>query len=138
MVLGSHQLKIGGISCLSGIVAHVDHDLFLGCHCHTQGLPCIQAAKSPACILGTDGIMYGDRSPQTGILQDGFRRGQFLFQKLPVRMVFPADRIHGIHLHPQGIYMGLGHICPKRGMQVICIEGHDLVHQGIIMVEIHL
>ena len=116
MVLGGHKLQAGSFSRLLGIVAHIDHDLLLGCSRHAQGLPCIQAAEASAHLLRGDVAVDPHRCLQILIAQDCLRRFQLPLQQLFVRMQLSADLVRDIDLRPQSVYGLLGHILPQHGV----------------------
>ena len=138
MVLGNHQLQIGILSGLLGIVSHIDHDFFLGCSHHSQRLPCVQAAKAPAHVLRADAVMNLYGGVQSCILQNRFRCLQLALQQLSVGMVLTADLIYGIDTDAQRVYISLCHLRTKGRMEVIRVQVHDILCQCIIIVEIDI
>ncbi len=139
MILGGNQLKVGLVSCLFSVMAHIDHNLFPCSRCNTQRLPCVQSAEAPAHIACGNAVVNLHRggSIQPAVLQNRFRCGELALQELPIRIILSADGIHRLNLRSQRIYDCLGYIRSQYRMKIIFIEGKNLIPQLIVIVKIN-
>ena len=138
VVLGGYQLQPGVGAGGHIAAAHVDDDLLSGPGGDAQGLPGVEPGEAQVTVLlGRDGGMHLHHIAEGGG-QQAAGVVQLLLQGLPLGVQLTAGLVGGVQAGLQRLDGLLVHPVAQRHMQVIGIEGQDVVLQAVVGVEPHL